>query len=123
MLKCQLRSPDRTFYDGDAVSVTARSRHGEFAVLAQHAPLLAELAAGPLRIRTATGVLDFACFGGTLSMEGNRAVVLGFDIVPRDEIDLESARRRAADTSLGAAESADARARLELLEKVAGYHE
>ena len=123
MFTCQLRSPDRTFYDGEAVSVTARSPRGEFAILAHHAPLLAELAAGPLRIRTETGVLEFACFGGTLTMEANRAVILGFDIVPRDEIDLESARRRVAEAASGPAEAAAAKARLELLEKVAGHHE
>jgi len=122
-LRCQLRSPDRTFYDGEAVSVTARSPHGEFAVLANHAPLLAELAAGPLRIRTPEGVLEYACFGGTLSMEKNRAVVLCSDIVPRDEIEVEAARRRAADPSVDAGERERAKARLEVLEKVVGDHD
>ncbi len=123
MLSCQLRSPDRTFFDGEAVSVTARSPRGEFAVLAHHAPLLAELAPGLLRIRTANGDHGFACFGGTLSMDSNRVVILGSEIVPREEIDLEGARRAAADATLPPAELARARARLELFEKVARRHE
>jgi F-type H+-transporting ATPase subunit epsilon len=114
MLSCQLRSPDRTLYDGDVVSVTARSPRGEFAVLAHHAPLLAELAMGPLRIRTATEELRFACFGGTLAMDGSRVVILGSEIIRREEIDLEAERLRA-----GTSPEAVARARLELLEKVA----
>lgn len=118
---CQLRSPDRTFFDGDALSVTARSARGEFAILANHAPLLAELSAGPLKIRTAETVLEYACLGGTLSMEANRAVILGSDIVPRDEIDLEAARR-AALASTTPDEQARAKARLEILEKVVGQH-
>ncbi len=123
MLYCQLRSPDRTFYEGEVVSVTARSPRGEFAVLAHHAPLLAELAVGPLRIRTSSEELRFACFGGTLSMDGDRVVILGSEIVPRQEINLEEARRRAMDASRTAGEQASARARLALLEKVAGSHD
>jgi F-type H+-transporting ATPase subunit epsilon len=123
MLSCQLRSPDRTFYEGEAESVMARSPRGEFGVLAHHAPLLAELAPGLLRIRTTDGDLGFACFGGTLSVDSNRVVILGSEIVPREEIDLEGARRVAADASLPPAEHARAQARLEVFEKVARRHE
>jgi len=122
MLHCQLRSPDRTFYEGEATSVTARSPSGEFAVLPHHAPLLAELAAGPIRIQTASGERHFACFGGTLAVEGDRMVILGSEIVPREEIDLETARRLAADAARPDAERKVARARLGLFEKVAGRH-
>jgi F-type H+-transporting ATPase subunit epsilon len=122
MLHCQLRSPDRTFYEGEATSVTARSPSGEFAVLPHHAPLLAELAAGPIRIQTASGERQFACFGGTLAVEGDRMVILGSEIVPREEIDLEAARRRAADVARPDAERELARARLGLFETVAGSH-
>jgi F-type H+-transporting ATPase subunit epsilon len=123
MLHCQLRSPDRTFYEGEALSVTARSLKGEFAVLPHHAPLLAELAAGPVRIKTASDELQFACFGGTVAVEDDRMVILGSEIVPREEIDLEAARRRAADVGRSDAERDVARARLRLLEKVAGSHD
>jgi len=98
--------------------VTAGSPREEFAVLAEHAPLLAELTTGPLCIRTATDELRFACFGGTLSMDGKRVVILGSEIVPRDEIDLDAERRKAGATPQGAA-----KARLELLEKVARDHD
>jgi hypothetical protein len=51
-------------------------------------------------------------------MDGTRVVVLGSEIVPRGEIDLEAERRRAGASPLG-----PAKARLELLEKVAGDHD
>jgi len=123
MLHCQLRSPDRTFFEGEVTSVTARSPRGEFAVLPHHAPLLAELAAGPVRIQTASGERRFACFGGTLAVEGDRIVILGSEIVPREEIDLAAARRRATGAVGSDAEREAARARLRLLEKVAGSHD
>jgi len=123
MLHCQLRSPDRAFCEGGTTSVTARSPRGEFAVLPHHAPLLAELAAGPVRIQTASGERQFACFGGTLAVEGDRIVILGSEIVPREEIDLAAARRRATGAVGSDAEREAARARLRLLEKVAGSHD
>jgi F-type H+-transporting ATPase subunit epsilon len=123
MLHCQLRSPDRTFFEGEATSVTARSPRGEFAVLPHHAPLLAELAAGPVRIQTASGERQFACFGGTLAVEGDRIVILGSEIVPREEIDLAAARRRATGAVGSDAEREASRDRLKLLEKVAGSHD
>jgi len=123
MLHCQLRSPDRTFFEGEATSVTARSPRGEFAVLPHHAPLLAELVAGPVRIRTASGERQFACFGGTLAVEGDRIVILGSEIVPREEIDLVAARHRATGAVGSDAEREAARTRLRLLEKVAGSHD
>ncbi len=122
MLDCQLRSPDRTFYEGKAASVAARSQKGEFAVLPHHAPLLAELAPGRIRIQTPSGELRFACFGGSMSVEQNRVVILGFEVVPEDEIDLEAARRLASDPALSDEGREAARVRLGWLEKVAGKH-
>jgi F-type H+-transporting ATPase subunit epsilon len=122
MLDCQLRSPDRTFFDGEAASVTARSPKGEFAILSQHAPLLTELAPGRIRIRTAEGELRFACFGGTLSVEKDRVVILGFEILPEEEIDLDSARRLASDAGCSDAERESARIRLRWLESLSGDH-
>jgi F0F1-type ATP synthase epsilon subunit len=91
--------------------------------LPHHAPLLAELAAGPVRIQTASGERQFACFGGTLAVEGDRIVILGSEIVPREEIDLAAARRRATGAVGSDAERETAQARLRLLEKVAGSHD
>lgn len=123
MVYCELRSPDRTFYQGEVMSVTARSSRGEFSVLAHHAPLLAELSPGPIRIRTATEEQEFVCFGGTLSTDGVRIVILGRDIVPRAEIHIDELRRLLEDPSHSAEEVAVLQARLALFEKVAGRHD
>jgi F-type H+-transporting ATPase subunit epsilon len=122
MVYCELRSPDRTFYQGEAVSVTARSSRGEFAVLAHHAPLLAELSPGSIRIRTATEEREYACFGGTLSTDGARIVILGREIVPREEIHTDELRKLLDDPSRSPPEVAELQARIALLEKVAGRH-
>ena len=86
-MQCKVQSADRTFFDGEAVMVVARSARGEFAVMKGHAPLLSSLPSGPLRVQTADGEQVFACFGGTLRVTGEADVeVLVEDAVPLGEI-------------------------------------
>lgn len=88
-MHCQIRSADRTFFDGEATMVVARSTRGEFAVMDDHAPLLATLRSGPLRVKTSDSERVFACFGGTLHVSADAAVtVLVEDAVAAEEIDL-----------------------------------
>jgi F-type H+-transporting ATPase subunit epsilon len=81
-MHCQLRSADRTFFDGDASMVVAQSPRGEFAILDGHAPLLAVLDRGPVRIHTAGETRVFACQRGTLRTTGDRVSLLVESAVP-----------------------------------------
>jgi F-type H+-transporting ATPase subunit epsilon len=90
-MQCQVRSADRTFFDGEATMVVARSSRGEFAVMDDHAPLLASIQSGPLRVKTGEAERVYACFGGTLHVSPEAAVtVLVEDAVPLEEIDLSA---------------------------------
>jgi len=86
-MQCTLRSPDRVYLDSDTTLVVARSDQGEFAVMDGHAPLLAQLADGPVRIETAQGPRVFACFGATLRVEANVVNVLVEDAVAANDVD------------------------------------
>jgi len=98
-MQCQVRSPDRTLYDGEATMVVARSTRGEFAVMDDHAPLLATIRSGPLRVKTPQEERVFACFGGSLRVSEEGAVtVLVEHAVPLEEIDLAEARDGANDS-------------------------
>ncbi len=110
-MQCQVRSPDRTFYEGAATMVVARSSRGEFAVMDDHAPLLAAIQPGPLRVKTSEGERVFACFGGSLRVSGGAIVtVLVEDAVALEEIDLEEPD--------GAPQSEAARERIDVLRRV-----
>lgn len=90
-MQCRVQSADRTFFDGEATMVVARSDRGEFAIMADHAPLLSALRSGPLRVKSDDGERVFACFGGTLRVsEDARVEILVEDAVPLEEIDLSS---------------------------------
>lgn len=91
---CQLRSADRTFFDGDASMVVAQSDRGEFAIMDGHAPLLAVLGRGPVRIHAGDEMKVFACRRGTLRTSGDRVSLLVESAVPVEEIDLSEVDAR-----------------------------
>jgi len=94
-MHCTVRSADRTLYEGDVHHVVARSPHGEFAVMDHHAPLLAVLATGIVRLRTADAEeLGFVCSSGTFDFADNRATLLVERPVRVDEIDEADVRQR-----------------------------
>ncbi len=94
-MHCTVRSADRTLYEGDVHRVVARSPHGEFAVMDHHAPLLAVLASGIVRLHTADAEeLRFVCSSGTFDFADNRATLLVERPVRVGEIDADDVRHR-----------------------------
>jgi F-type H+-transporting ATPase subunit epsilon len=69
-------SPERTIFDGSADSVIAPAWDGEVGILRGHAPLMALLGAGDLRVRTAGTVEHFHVEGGFLQVVDNVVTVL-----------------------------------------------
>jgi F-type H+-transporting ATPase subunit epsilon len=90
--------PAGTFFTGQIWHVRAPGVDGDFGVLADHAPLMAGLRAGRLRIDQANESFDFVITGGFFEVHDNRAVVLAENCLRREDIDLEralAARERA----------------------------
>jgi len=71
-------SSDKTLYEGQAVSMVVPCQSGYLGVLADHAPLVAKLAAGKIILRLATGktsIVD-SCSGGFIEVLKNQATLL-----------------------------------------------
>ncbi len=98
-MHCELRTPERVLFSGEATMVVARSLRGEFGVMNGHAPLLAVLTPSPLRIKTPDGEVAFALARGLLQVDGNEVVILAQEAVPKEEINLDSVRARIAEVS------------------------
>ena len=64
-------------------------------MLARHAPLVAMLKAGEIRIKTGGDWQSFAAGPGYFKVQQDRALVLVDDAVRAEEIDVEEARREA----------------------------
>ena len=113
-LEVHVVTPERELWTGAAEMLIARGIEGELGILGGHEPMLVQLAIGPLRVHREGGeVLAAVVDGGFLHVgthEGvTRADVLASQAELADEIDVEAARRRAAEleassTDLGEAE-------------------
>lgn len=86
-------TPDRVLLSEEAVSLTAPGVEGYLGILANHAPLVTELATGELRFKNVEGdEFSLAVSGGFLQVAGNRVTVLADAAERAEEIHVERAR-------------------------------
>ncbi|MDQ1294151.1 MAG: F-type H+-transporting ATPase subunit epsilon [Actinomycetota bacterium] len=78
-LQVEFVSADRKIWSGPAVRVIVRTVDGEMGVLPGHSPILALMAAGPVRIRPAdkdAETVEVQVDGGFLSVEHDRVTLV-----------------------------------------------
>ena len=127
-LDVHIVTPEREVWAGEVQELIARGVDGEVGILGGHAPLLVQLAIGPLRLLQDGGEVAAVVDGGFLHVsthEGvTRADVLASHAELADEIDLQAARGRLEelegradedDDDLAAGEIAKATARIKLV--------
>ena len=69
-------SPERKLFEGPATFVVVPAHDGEIGILHDHAPLMALLGTGALRVETTTGTLRFRVSGGFVQVKDNEVSVL-----------------------------------------------
>jgi F-type H+-transporting ATPase subunit epsilon len=90
-----LVTPEGPAYEGEAEMLIVPGASGEIGVLARHAPLVAMLRAGEIRVKAGNEWQSFAAGPGYFKVQQDRALVLVDDAVRAEEIDVEEARREA----------------------------
>jgi F-type H+-transporting ATPase subunit epsilon len=102
-------TPDGAAFEGEAEMVIVPGAAGEIGVLARHAPLVAMLKAGEIRVKAGNEWQSFAAGPGYFKVQQDRAIALVDDAVRAEEIDIEEARREAeeARAALERADSGD----------------
>lgn len=92
-------SPDRTFYEGEAIMLECRTTEGEIGILKNHIPLTAVLAPGVCRIKESESEVKVAALiGGFIEILQDSVTILAEIAEWPDEIDIkraEEARARA----------------------------
>ena len=110
-LELEIVTPERLAYSDTVDAVVLPGSEGELGVLPHHAPLVAMLGVGELRIRKAGAEESFAIVGGFLQVLPDKVVVMAETADMASEIDLEKAQeaRREAERALetGYTEGAD----------------
>ena len=97
-IRCEIVSQDRMVFEGDVDIVIAPSTLGEMGVLPNHAPLLATLAFGLIKVRYQGREEIFTVAGGVIEVQPNLVTVLADVAENVREIDIaraEAARERA----------------------------
>lgn len=70
-MKLTIVTPEKTIYDGEAVSVAVPGTKGAFEVLDNHAPIISSLQGGIITVKTADGVQEFTVRSGFIEVARN----------------------------------------------------
>jgi F-type H+-transporting ATPase subunit epsilon len=98
LLSVRLVTPDRVLLDATAEAVELPSMSGYLEALYGHAPLLAELGAGEVRLHGGTsGDQKFFVAWGFVEVLPERVTILAETALHPDEIDLNEARQELAE--------------------------
>ncbi|MEJ7696592.1 MAG: ATP synthase F1 subunit epsilon [Candidatus Limnocylindrales bacterium] len=99
-IQLEIVTPERLAYSDTVDSVVLPGSEGELGVLPHHAPLVAMLGVGELRIRKGGSEESFAIAGGFLQVRPDKVVVMAETADLASDIDLEKAQeaRREAGT-------------------------
>jgi F-type H+-transporting ATPase subunit epsilon len=91
--RLEIVTPERVMFQGEASSLTAPGVMGSFQVLYNHAPLIAAIGVGELKVKDPGGADSyFATAGGFVEVNRNRVVVLAESAEQAGDIDVKRAR-------------------------------
>lgn len=100
-LRVRLVTPERTLFEADATAVELPSTTGDLEVLYGHAPLMAELGAGDVRIHTGAGIEStspetarYNVSWGFVEVLPARVTILANDALKPEEIDVSRAQEQ-----------------------------
>lgn len=75
MLHVTARAPFHIYYEGAALSLSAKNKIGSFDILPGHADFFSMLVAGTVTIQTEAEEITFDIFSGMLTVRANEVMV------------------------------------------------
>jgi len=75
LLKVIARAPFKVYYEGNAESITATNKVGQFDILPDHAEFFSILEAGEVIIETATEPVSFQISNGIITVRDNEVLL------------------------------------------------
>ena len=94
----QIITPDKTFFDGEVVQLTARTTEGDVGILADHIRYAAILKTGALTIKLENGETRTAAVaGGALKVSDDKTTIITTAAEWAEEIDADWAERSRQD--------------------------
>ena len=93
-IRCEIVSQDKIVFEGDVEIVIAPSTSGEMGILPNHAPLLATLAFGVIKVRSNGLEEIFTVSGGIIEVQPDIVTILAD--VAENVLEIDIARAQAA---------------------------
>ena len=93
--KLEVITPLKKVLESEVERVILRTSEGDMGILAKHAPLVAELAVGEMKIKTESGEERFFVAGGFLEISKDKTLVLADEAINIKDINVEVARKEA----------------------------
>ncbi len=107
-LEVEVLTPEGEVYSGEVSQVSTRTSVGEIGILANHAPLLAELRPAELRLHvTDSETVRYAQAHGWLQVFGNRARLLVEEALDPADLDSPALKEQLADAERRLAEAGE----------------
>ncbi len=75
-MNVEILTPDKALFNGEADMVTLPGINGSFQILKNHAPLIANLNKGTIRIHAGSNKQSFDVSGGLVEVLKNKVIVL-----------------------------------------------
>lgn len=94
-LQVEIVTPQGLVYRGEADGVVVPGVEGYLGILPRHAPAIAELGVGEVRLRRDRDWQRYAISSGVVHVRDRVAVIMAEAIEPAESIDVERARRAA----------------------------
>ncbi|PIU26203.1 F0F1 ATP synthase subunit epsilon [Candidatus Aquicultor secundus] len=93
-LLCEVVSPERIVYSGEAEMVVVRGVEGELGIMAGHIPIVTPLEIGEMRVKHDDGQEYIAVLGGYLEFSNDKATVLADAAELAQQIDVSRAEQK-----------------------------
>ena len=98
LLKCDIVTPDKILFRGEAVLVSAPAAEGDIGFMFMCAPLMSILRQGVVRMKSDNDeTSSFAVDGGYIEADGHKVVVLASRAINLVDIDREVSQARIAE--------------------------
>lgn len=80
-MQLEIITPDNKVFSGDVSSANFPGADGSFEVLTNHAPMIATLGKGIVKIKTVKGEESFRIDGGLVEVVNNKIIVLAESVL------------------------------------------
>ncbi len=122
-LHVDIISPERPLYSGPAESIVAPAHDGEIGILSHHAPMVAQLGVGEVRITQPGGSQRdyYAVSGGFLQTSENKVIIITEDAKAPDDVNETKVAAELEALSSKLAHKVSANERAELNRRVAWF--